>query len=396
MLKSTHRQTDVVRDDKLPTGWSEHRAPTGHTYYYNAETKQSTYTRPIQPSEESELLIDYGATAPDREMKASLTAMQEFQKNSTLIQAVPGADGVPHRGSPAFRPNKQGDRAKSKTAIVDCAPWVLVRTKYGRRFVHNTETKESYWKFPSAVMMAVIDMDRMEWEKQSKIAEEKLKAKGVATNGQANASNNDHPSHEPYPADYNSDEYEEVEVTDDEADAGDDHTAKKPRVDHTPNTLENPQTTSGPQEFDEDDIAWQLAQLEAEDEDPGYDFNLEGEDGDEEGLPLTREDREALFRQLLDEHYISPFSTFDALIDTNTSTANAVISDDRWTALSNMASRRVAFDAWSRDRVAARHADKGQTTENGQASSIQSSKQQKLDPRVAYLRFLGREATVQL
>src|SRR5271169_1637501 len=30
----------------LPPGWTEHTAPTGHKYYYNATTKKSTYKRP--------------------------------------------------------------------------------------------------------------------------------------------------------------------------------------------------------------------------------------------------------------------------------------------------------------------------------------------------------------
>ena len=30
----------------LPPGWTEHTAPTGHKYYYNASLKKSTYKRP--------------------------------------------------------------------------------------------------------------------------------------------------------------------------------------------------------------------------------------------------------------------------------------------------------------------------------------------------------------
>src|ERR1700737_4970622 len=34
----------------LPPGWTEHTAPTGHKYYYNAALKKSTYQRPIVES----------------------------------------------------------------------------------------------------------------------------------------------------------------------------------------------------------------------------------------------------------------------------------------------------------------------------------------------------------
>src|SRR5271154_2449262 len=32
----------------LPPGWTEHTAPTGHKYYYNAALKKSTYQRPTE------------------------------------------------------------------------------------------------------------------------------------------------------------------------------------------------------------------------------------------------------------------------------------------------------------------------------------------------------------
>src|SRR5581483_8831570 len=33
----------------LPSGWTEHRAPNGMFYYYNAATGQSTWERPLVP-----------------------------------------------------------------------------------------------------------------------------------------------------------------------------------------------------------------------------------------------------------------------------------------------------------------------------------------------------------
>ena len=45
MLKSTYVPSPAL-SQPLPPGWTEHKAPTGHTYYYNDETKESTYKRP--------------------------------------------------------------------------------------------------------------------------------------------------------------------------------------------------------------------------------------------------------------------------------------------------------------------------------------------------------------
>lgn len=406
MLRSTHRAAPSAASTPLPPAWTEHKAPTGHTYYYNAETKQSTYTRPTAPPPEEELQIDYGATQPDREVQASINALQEFHKYSDSSQPAPGHFTGGRSYQDRSRPNRQGDRPKSKAPIPNCAPWVLVKTKYGRRFVHNTETKESLWKFPSEVMMAVIDMDRVEWEKKKANEEKKEKVdEERRKSAQARPSEKDSSQKPEAPeADqpYDSDSYEEVEVTDSEGE-DQDPANKRPRLEssHAPTEPLGDQLPPGPQEFDEDDIAYQLAALEAEDEDPGYDlddpeapFEFSDED-DDGGVPLTRVDREALFRSLLDEYNISPFSTFDALIDTNTPTANAVISDQRWTALPNMSSRRTAFDVWSRDRVAERNAT-GNPAEDGDGRSNGISKPAKSDPRVSYLKFLSINATPKL
>ena len=38
--------------DPLPAGWTEHKTPSGHTYYYNSATGESSWVRP-QPVSES-------------------------------------------------------------------------------------------------------------------------------------------------------------------------------------------------------------------------------------------------------------------------------------------------------------------------------------------------------
>jgi|SRR5271170_7149301 len=37
----------------LPPGWTQHTAPTGHKYYYNASTKKSTYKRPTDTPQQT-------------------------------------------------------------------------------------------------------------------------------------------------------------------------------------------------------------------------------------------------------------------------------------------------------------------------------------------------------
>jgi len=250
-------------------------------------------------------------------------------------------------------------------------------------------------------MMAVIDMDRIEWETKKRAEEQKTQKEEAQKQSQNQDELQSKPETEPgndnqarADDDYDSDEYEEVEVTDDEAE--DETNPKRPRLEDHENLVNQEQPPAGPQEFNEDDIAWQIAAMEADEEDPGYDYPDDFVDEDEQGgMELTAADQQARFRSLLDDHHISPFSTFDALIDTNTPTANALISDDRWLSLPNMSSRRSAFDSWSRDRVAERNAntaEEGVTNGNGDIGS----KGKKADPKVAYLKFLSENATPKL
>ncbi|ETI28071.1 hypothetical protein G647_00520 [Cladophialophora carrionii CBS 160.54] len=409
MLKSTYRPAaPTPTASPLPPGWTEHKAPTGHTYYYNASTGQSTYTRPAAPSDQP-LQIDYGATEPDQVMRASMQAMDEFNRNkdknnTTHPQSGHFTGGQSYQDRSRRRGN-QGDRPKSKAPIPNCAPWVLVQTKLGRRFVHNTETKQSLWKFPQDVMMAVIEMDRMEWEAKKKEAEtekdgtptkeEPAREKPHPAGDHARTPGPRAPTQPPgaHSFDHDSDSYEEVEVTDDEGEGEDegadehgegDEPSKRRRLSHSA----HPSPPPGPLEFNEDDIAWQLAQMEAEDDGEAAYEHADGQDADpaeedEEGLPLTEEDTVALFRSLLDDSGISPYATFEKLIEDV-----HVVEDPRYVSLPTTSARKEAFSQWSKDRIA-----QIQALKRAQESERSASRR---DPRVEYLRFLHKNATPKL
>lgn len=372
MLKSTHTRASAA-EETLPEGWTAHQAPSGHTYYYNSSTKQSTYIRPEKPVDQP-LRVDYNATQPE------LAIPTQFGPVNNLPQAEHGSRGQGvFTGGRTYQDRSRqqhNDRPKSKKAILNCAPWFLVMTKMKRRFVYNSETKESFWKFPQDVMLAVIEMEQVEREQEERgeIAED-LGSKLV---------NSVAPMVSAAPRvpiasmeDEDSDEYEEVEVTDDEGEDGiEDLGSKRPRTE---------EPAVGPVEFNEDDIAFQLAQM-GEDYglDPGEYDNPEAE-GDyiegEEGLPLTREDSEALFRDLLDDFKIHPYTTFDKLIEDG-----HIINDDRYTVLPNMARRKEVFTAWSIDRIQDLQARKAQEAEE----------RRKRDPRVIYLTYLQDRASLKL
>lgn len=250
---------------------------------------------------------------------------------------------------------------------------MLVKTKLGRRFVHNPDTHESFWKFPQEVLKGVVEFDRLEREaKERRERGETLEE----TEKAPVAGDEDDFKREPAGtaaaegAGAESDEYEEVEVTDSEGE--EDHPFKRQRTASEDNQK--------PVEFTEEDIEYQLAAMGEEyGLDPG-EYGEPGEEGWEEGaegLPLTDEDATALFRDLLDDFNVNPFSTWENIVE-----EGRIIEDTRYTVLPNMKARREAFSSWGRDRM--------------HEIRERKAKQEKRDPRIKYLAFLQDHATPKL
>ena len=65
----------------LPPGWTEHTAPTGHKYYYNASLKKSTYKRPaISPPPQTPPAIQQELAIPNTALivKEKVVALTEW------------------------------------------------------------------------------------------------------------------------------------------------------------------------------------------------------------------------------------------------------------------------------------------------------------------------------
>lgn len=230
-------------------------------------------------------------------------------------------------------------------------------------------------------MKGVVEYDRLEREKKARIerggfdkdedaeimaAAEELRTAEMVVPG---ASLPPPEAAAPANIEDDSDEYEEVEVTDDE-DEGNLAKRKKTEEDHE----------NQPVEFNEDDIAYQLAAM-------GQDYGLDpgeyGEVGDAEleegaqGLALTEEDSSALFKDMLNDYNVSPYTTWETLIE-----AGHIVEDGRYTVLPNMRSRREVWGDWSRQRI--------------QQLKEQRERESKKDPKIPYLAFLQKHATPKL
>ena len=248
--------------------------------------------------------------------------------------------------------------------------------------MYNPEKDESFWKFPQEVMKGVVEYDRLEREKKAKNERgephEDEDAKVAAAGQELNTAEAAAPGASLPPVatsaspnvENDSEEYEEVEVTDEEYEENNQSKRQKTEEKHG----------DQPVEFNEDDIAYQLAAM-GEDYglDPGEYGEYEGMELEEgaEGLALTEEDSAALFKDMLNDYNTSPYTTWEKIIE-----AGQVVEDDRYTVLPNMKSRREVWGEWTRERI--------------QQLKEQREREVKKDPRIPYLAFLQKYATPKL
>ncbi|KAI9759249.1 MAG: hypothetical protein M4579_002458 [Chaenotheca gracillima] len=369
MLKSTHRSSNPQSaGPPLPPGWTEHKAPTGHSYYYNADTKQSTYTRPSRPPSHSG---EHPPTEFPGQPHQTADSNGHFYGSNGPLQYLGFPDIKPFGGNQGFgsfpsggrgrggfrgarhyqeRSRRQGvdDRPKSKSLVPGHDAWLLVTTRLGRRFVHNPKNGESFWKIPDNMRTAIEEIERQ--EKLNLEKNEPADASAPILNNEKGElleqpapgapERPSLPTEDDSAVREESDEYEEV--TDVEGEEGDEENV--PKRQRIGSGLEQPQ------EFNEDDIDFQLAQMgESYGLDPGEYGHGEGDEEWEEGadgLPLNEEDSAALFTDMLDDFGINPYWTWEKIIE-----EGRIIEDDRYTVLPNMKSRKEVWGEWSRMKI---------------------------------------------
>ncbi|PHH78394.1 hypothetical protein CDD80_6951 [Ophiocordyceps camponoti-rufipedis] len=358
MLKPPHQPPVVA---PLPPGWTEHKAPSGHSYYYNATTKQSTYHHP------GLLVAEAQPVAPPATPYAHLPNFSDpHVANAYRAQFAPTP--APARiedsraGSFQGRPRPQpADKPVRKEDIPGCEPWVLVYTKYSRRFVHHPVKNTSFWRIPEKVLAGVLELDK---------ARVRAKASGGDGDEQKAEVKTEKPAVE---GEGLASDYEEVEVSDDDDD-DDQHRSKRQRTGESVSD-DNEANANETVEFTEADIAAQLQLMgEADGEDDAMD---NWPDDVDEAPEFSEHDAKCLFKDLLDDFNINPYSPWDKLVE-----EGRLVDDARYTALTTMRARKECWDEWSRERIAAR--------------LEQRAKQEVKDPRVALLALLQDKATPKL
>lgn len=241
--------------------------------------------------------------------------------------------------------------------------------------MYNSEKNQSYWRIPDKLKDGILALDQQRirekaaaWAEETKTAEA-VQAPGASEMpGAQSRPRPEHPS-EGHPEVDDSSEYEEVEVTDDE---DEENSSKRQRT-------EEPAAQEAV-EFTEDDIAFQLAAMGQEyGLDPGEydDGNMEDWEEGAEGLELTEEDSIALFKDLLNDSGVSPYTPWDRIVEEGN-----LVDDSRYTAVTTMKSRKEVWDEWSAEKI--------------QQLREHRAREEKKDPRIPYMAFLQKNATPKL
>ncbi|KAM0279733.1 hypothetical protein ACHAQH_004424 [Verticillium albo-atrum] len=394
MLQSTYKPSPGVANlPPLLPGWTEHTAPGGHKYYYNSEKKQSTYTRPCAPVSAAPP-AQPSVSGPYNQYQALPNLSDPNVANAYLAQ-LNAPQGPPHghhnrgggfgrggRGGGDSRPRPQpNDKPRTKDSIPGCEPWILVTTKYGRRFAYNPDKNASYWRIPEKLKPGILELDQARILAKVAPDADAIKNEGPAVApGASNRPGASNPAAATADAeqDDNSSEYEEIEVTDDEEqdeDIADDDGEHRPKRQRTEDPGEEEAV-----EFSEADIAFQLQAMgEAYGLDPGEydDGNVDDWPEGADGVQFSEEDARALFKDLLDDYSINPYNTWDKLIE-----EGRLVDDPRYTVLNTMKARKEAWQEWSKDKI--------------QELKEQRAKQEKTDPRIPYMALLQDKASPKL
>jgi hypothetical protein len=172
--------------------------------------------------------------------------------------------------------------------IPGAEPWVQVTTKWARTFYHNPQTGESYWNVPESIR-PIVEQAQIQAARATVL-------------------------HSESEEDESEEEYDSDDLPD------------EPEEDQQKGL-----------EMTEEDMYYQLAQMQEE-------FGDDGMDEDEEELdPATKR---AAFISLLDEKEINPFNPWETEMP-------KMVHDPRYQMLKNTKARTDVFEDWSRARIAA-------------------------------------------
>ncbi|WBW71916.1 splicing associated factor Dre4 [Schizosaccharomyces osmophilus] len=305
-------------EGSLPPGWTEHKAPNGIPYYWNAELAKSTYKRPIWPDEQ-------------KKASDSIYLKQEEIKG---VEETSGSEDTEEKRKFDRELRKQSfDRPKYKKSIPGSSVWVIITTKRNRYFFHNTETHESTWLPPQELLDIVLTLRLPKRKLKSKFqsnAAEVSTGSGNYNNVVTKGGLDEHPERQHETTSLSEDEGEEEESVEEVVETENEEGEE--------NLSENGENENI--EFGEEDFLFQLQEMEG---------NVQGDDvlQEKEGPVIDHETAVQIFKQLLKDKSVDVYQTWEF-------TYPKLIDDERFRILDTGQDRRQVFEEYCKSAIASK------------------------------------------
>ncbi|KAJ8482248.1 hypothetical protein ONZ45_g15022 [Pleurotus djamor] len=282
----------------LPPGWSQHTAPGGQSYYFNAISKESTYVRPL----------------PAFPLPSQSQQPSKKKTEKPLVKTpIPGTN------------------------------WLRVKTTEGNVFYTNKAQKSSVWTVPDEIKDAVAALEAEEKEAEGRAAREAEEAMESVKDEQLKEIERIRSEVEGMVKRKAEDPEPVSEVA-----------SKKPRIEED----DDDDDSEEEEEWQREAAAQLAAEAEeekkrkAEEEAERLKAEAEAEAKAKEHpqivmperVDLSIEEAKALFKTLLREKDINPLMPWDTSLP-------LFVSDPRYVLLPSVSARREAFDEYCKERA---------------------------------------------
>ncbi|KAG5646569.1 hypothetical protein DXG03_002872 [Asterophora parasitica] len=271
----------------LPLGWSEHTAPGGQLYYFNAQTQESTYVRPIPAF----AIMPVAQLEPPKKKEKPLVKTQ-----------IPGTD------------------------------WLRVKTTEGNVFYSHKVKKQSIWTVPDEIKAAVENLEKDELKKRDRpikiVSEEALEVQRIKEEVLVKRKAEDNVPLDEVVISKKA-RVEDEEEEEDESDESEEEDWQREAAAQLAAEAEEERVRK-------EEEAARLKEAEAQAK--RTQLNMP------ERVDLSIEEAKALFKTLLREKDINPLHPWDTSLP-------QFISDPRYVLLPSVSARREAFDEYCRDRA---------------------------------------------
>ncbi|KAH8105966.1 hypothetical protein BXZ70DRAFT_998118 [Cristinia sonorae] len=288
----------------LPAGWTEHMGPLGQPYYFNAQTQESTYVRPLPTF----------ANLPPPPVQQQSTSKKEKPRLKTPI---PGTD------------------------------WLRVETTEGNIFYTHKVEKRSVWTVPEEIKDAVAKLEADEAEVTRRREEEERMKEIERVKREVQEAVGKRKAQEPVPVDevviskkMRVEEDEDEEGGEDDEDEEDEDSdmedwQKEAAEQLAKEAEEEKKRQEEEKKREEEEKAKEVKELETQ---KGRPLNMP------DRVDLSLDEAKALFKTLLREKDVNPLHPWDTSLP-------LFISDPRYVLLPSVTTRREAFDEYCRDRA---------------------------------------------